>query len=41
MASSLLGSAVPGIMQARILEWDAISFSKIREKYLLELKYCE
>ena len=25
--SSLLGSAVPGILQARTLEWVAISFS--------------
>ena len=26
---SPLGSSVPGILQARILEWVAISFSKI------------
>ena len=25
--SSLLGSPIPGILQARTLEWDAISFS--------------
>ena len=31
------GSPVPGILQARILEWVAISFSNVSEKYLLLL----
>ena len=29
--SSPLGSSVPGILQARILEWVAISFSNARK----------
>jgi len=29
--SSSLGSSVPGILQARILEWVAISFSDARK----------
>ena len=34
MDCSLPGSSVHGIFQARVLEWDAITFSKIR----LEIK---
>ena len=34
---SLLGSSVPGILQARILEWVAISFSNI--SFLPSVKY--
>ena len=28
MDCSLQGSSIPGIFQARVLEWDAIAFSK-------------
>ena len=31
------GSPVPGILQARTLEWVAISFSNVSEKHLLLL----
>ena len=34
---SPLGSSVPGILQARILEWDAISFSMLLVLALLLL----
>ena len=33
MDCSLLGSSVHGIFQARILEWDAIAFSKFQLSY--------
>ena len=35
MAYSPLGSSVPGILQARILEWVAISFSTKKLEFLL------
>ena len=35
--SSLPGSAIPGILQARVLEWAAIAFSSIGRKILY---YC-
>ena len=36
--SNPLGSSVPGILQARILEWVAISFSKHKEAHELKLE---
>ena len=38
MDCSLPGSSVPGILQARILEWVAISFSKHKEAHELKLE---
>ena len=38
--SSLPGSPVPGILQARTLEWDAISFSNIRPLDPCKLYWC-
>jgi len=32
------GSPVPGILQARTLEWAAISFSEKEGTYILEMK---
>ena len=34
--SSLLGSSVPGILQARVLEWAAISFSCFTGQLILQ-----
>ena len=31
MDCSLLGSSIPGIFQARVLEWGAIAFSEIND----------
>ena len=35
------GSSVHGILQARILEWVAISFSKYKYKYIKEISQQE
>ena len=35
--SSPSGSPVPGILQARTLEWVAISFSNIKEEYIMKI----
>ena len=35
MGCSLPGSSVHGIFQARVLEWDAIAFSKIQQQELI------
>ena len=35
MDCSLLGSSIHGIFQARVLEWGAIAFSRIKCKYVL------
>ena len=40
MDCSLPGSSVPGILQARILEWVAISFSN-RNIYFCFIDYCK
>ena len=34
MDCSLPGSSVHGILQARVLEWDAIAFCIMRDEYL-------
>ena len=36
MDCSLLGSSVHGIFQARVLEWGAIAFSKVKELGLIK-----
>ena len=38
MDCSLLGSPIPGILQARTLEWVAISFSNLKWKPDIKLK---
>ena len=38
MDCSLPGSSVPGIVQARVLEWVAIAFSLVAESYLTLLR---
>ena len=43
MDSNLPGSSIPGILQARILEWVAISFSReiLCHPHLTKKKYTE